>query len=179
MTELQIAANRVKHARLAPAKWRLRRHVRRLKVCKRLLVESFIRDTTAAYIDASCFLDRDTGKILWLYGSDRQCEMAGVSAQANRRTRMRLERSQSRFIAIPKLTQGLTDKMLKTFIESEWTENWDQQAFARLAYDGSVFHWKKRVPRETRLAFNAYEIRFLTPTMEGFLLAHGIEPRWL
>ena len=114
-----------------------------------------------------------------MFDSDKQAEVVGISVRENKRTRKYIEASPERYLALPRLTQRFMNKMIRAFIDSEWTDDVELRAFARLAYDGSVNRWKKRLSSEILLVFDLYEIRYLLPTVADFLRAHAVEPKWI
>jgi len=142
---------------------------------------AFDRDADAYDADVTfAYLDRQTGKVLWVYENDEEAENeANIPAAENRALREAIAAAPGRYLEMPGLDHGDRHDMLRAFIRSDWTD--DEALWRRVyeAYTGSIGRWKKAVrDRSVVDAFNDFQERRAAEMGEDFLRNHGIEPEW-
>ena len=126
------------------------------------------------------YLDRKTGDVIWIYGSDHDAEMeAGISPEENRRERLTVEAKPDRYLEIPGLGHDDHHRILRRFLWSDWTRDKDRRQRAENAYRGSIGKWKRDVRDEEAIdAFYAFREAEIEAMAEEFLRENGIEPIW-
>ena len=128
----------------------------------------------------STYLDLESGEVEWLYEDDDDAYMeAGISPEENRTIRDRVNAFPHQYLEIPGLDHGEHHELLREFLDSNWTEDLEDHARARIAYSGSIGGWKKSVNDDRIIqAFYAYRERKIQQLAEAFLREHGVEPEW-
>lgn len=128
----------------------------------------------------STYLDRKNGDILWVYDDDEDASFeAGIPAEENRKLREQIKATPEQYLEIPGFSHGGHHKILREFLDSDWTEDKDEWNRVRNAYFGSIGGWKKSLDDEN-VAYIFYDFRDrrVQQLAERFLLEHGIEPLW-
>lgn len=148
---------------------------------KGLLTMAFGRDVD--FHDAFpqvVYLDRKTGDVIWIYGSDRDAEMgAGLSPDENRQEREAIDAEPERYLEIPGLDHSDHHRILRRFLMSDWTRDKARRRRAEDAYRGSIGKWKRDVGDEDAIhAFYAFREAEIEAMAEEFLRENGIEPIW-
>jgi len=128
----------------------------------------------------SIYLDRQTGNIVWLYGTDDDAYMeAGISADENREGCKAIAAEPDRYLEIPGLDHDDHHRILKRFLRSDWTRDEERRRRAEDAYTGSIGRWKRDVRDEDAVdAFYDFRDAQVVMMAEQFLLEHGIDPIW-
>lgn len=126
------------------------------------------------------YLDRQTGDVVWLYGSDDDAEMeVGIPADENRQERLAIEAEPERYLEIPGLDHDDHHRILRRFLMSEWTRDKARRRRAEDAYRGSIGKWKRDVGDEDAIhAFYDFRDAEIEAMAEEFLRENGIEPIW-
>ena len=126
------------------------------------------------------YLDRKTGDVIWIYGSDHDAEMeVGIPAEENRREREAIETEPDRYLEIPGLDHDDHHRILRRFLLSDWTRDKERRQKAEDAYRGSIGKWKRDVGDEDAVdAFYAFRETEIVAMGEEFLRENGIEPIW-
>jgi len=155
--------------------------IRKLNIDKGQFVMAYGRDVD--YHDQTSeatYLDRCTGKLLWIYEIDDDAYMmAGLSAEENRQERERIAGEPSRFLEVPGLDHGDHHDILKMFLRSDWTEDEERWRMVGDAYTGSIGRWKDDVgDRDVIHAFYDFQDKTIGEMAEEFLLENLIEPVW-
>lgn len=148
---------------------------------KALLLMAFGRDVD--YHDTFpqlVYLDRQTGDIIWLYGSDDDAYMeAGLSVDENCEGREAVAAAPDRYLEIPGLDHDDHHRMLRRFLRSDWTDDNARLERAEDAYTGSIGRWKRDVEDEDTIhAFYAYRDEQIEVMAAEFLRENGMEPHW-
>ena len=126
------------------------------------------------------YLDRKTGDVIWIYGSDHDAEMeAGISPDENRQEREAVDAAPERYLEIPGLDHTDHHRILQRFLRSDWTRDDERWERAQGAYRGSIGKWKRDVRDEDAVhAFYAFREAEVEAMAEEFLRENGIEPIW-
>ena len=126
------------------------------------------------------YLDRQTGDVVWLYGSDDDAEMeAGIPADENRQERQAIAAEPERYLEIPGLDHDDHHRILRRFLMSDWTRDKARRRRAEDAYRGSIGKWKRDVGDEDAVdAFYGFRDAEIVAMAEAFLRENGIEPVW-
>lgn len=148
---------------------------------KGLLLMAFGRDVD--YHDTVpqlIYLDRHTGDIVWLYGSDDDAYMeTGLPVEENREGREAVAAEPDRYLEIPGLDHEDHHRMLRLFLRSRWTDDKERLQRAEDAYTGSIGRWKRDVEDEDAIhAFYAYREAQIEVMAAEFLRENGMEPNW-
>ena len=148
---------------------------------KGLLLMAFGRDVD--YHDTVpqlIYLDRRTGDIIWLYGSDDDAYMeAGLPVEENREGRDAVTAEPDRYLEIPGLDHEDHHRILRRFLRSGWTNDKERLRRAENAYTGSIGRWKRDIEDEDAIhAFYAYREAQIEVMAAEFLRENGIEPNW-
>ena len=97
------------------------------------------------------YLDRQTGDIVWLYGSDDDATMeAGIPADQNRMGRQAIKAEPERYLEIPGLDHDDHHRILRRFLMSDWTRDKGRRHRAEDAYRGSIRQVETRRRRRRR-----------------------------
>ncbi len=154
---------------------------RRLAIEKILFTMAFGRDIDYHdMVPQLTYLDRCTGKVIWVYETDDDAYMeAGIPADENRQERERVAGDSERYLEIPGLDHGDHHEILKAFLSSDWTDDEEQRRDAEAAYSGSIGRWKKSV-NDQDVVHTFYDFRDKRKAMlaEEFLQENGIAPIW-
>ncbi len=154
---------------------------RRLAIEKILFTMAFGRDIDYHdMVPRLTYLDRCTGKVIWVYPTDDDAYMeAGIPADENRQERERVAGDSERYLEIPGLDHGDHHEILKAFLSSDWTDDEEQRQNAEMAYFGSIGGWKQSV-HDQGAVYSFYDFRGQRIRMlaEEFLQANGIDPVW-
>ena len=126
------------------------------------------------------YLDRQTGDIVWLYGSDDDAFMeAGIPADENRVGRQAIEAEPKRYLEVPGLDHDDHHRILRRFLVSDWTRDKGRRHRAEDAYRGSIGKWKRDVGDDDAIdAFYDFRDAEIEAMAEAFLREKGIEPVW-
>ena len=126
------------------------------------------------------YLDRQTGDVIWIYGSDHDAEMeAGISPDENRQEREAVDAAPERYLEIPGLDHDDHHRILQRFLRSDWTRDDERWERAQGAYRGSIGKWKRDVGDEDAIhAFYDFREAEIEAMAEEFLRENGIEPIW-
>ena len=126
------------------------------------------------------YLDRHTGNVVWLYGSDDDAYlMTGIPADENREERDAIATEPDRYLEIPGLDHHDHHRMLRQFLRSDWTSDKDRRRRAENAYAGSIGKWKRDVGDEDAIrAFYDFRDAQIEAMAEDFLRKNGIDPNW-
>lgn len=133
------------------------------------------------------YLDLKTGEILWIYVDDWDADMeAGIPEEENQALRMKVESSPNDYLEIPGLTHDEHHKILREFLNSDWTDNEELKNSVQEVYYNvgcSIGRWRKIILE----SYNSYEIpntfeKYKETCIEQmaieFLAENGIEPMW-
>ena len=126
------------------------------------------------------YLDRQTGDIVWLYGSDDDATMeAGIPADQNRMGRQAIKAEPERYLEIPGLDHDDHHRILRRFLMSDWTRDKGRRHRAEDAYRGSIGKWKRDVGDDDAIhAFYDFRDAEIEAMAKAFLRENGIEPVW-
>ncbi len=125
------------------------------------------------------YLDRERGDFLWLYNIDENASEAGISPGDNSALRQRVADFPDRYVRLPGLDHGDHHKILREFLDSDWTDDDDARLKAREAYFGSIGGWKKAVADEGVVyAYYVFRDQAIKNMAEQFLHEKGVEPEW-
>ena len=126
------------------------------------------------------YLDRQTGDIVWLYGSDDDAYMeVGIPAEDNRQEREAIEAEPERYLEVPGLDHDDHHRILRRFLMSDWTRDKERRQRAEDAYRGSIGKWKRDAGDEEAInAFYDFREAEIVAMAEEFLRENGIEPIW-
>ena len=126
------------------------------------------------------YLDRQTGDIVWLYGSDNDATMeAGIPADENRMGRQAIKAEPERYLEIPGLDHDDHHRILRRFLMSDWTRDKGRRHRAEDAYRGSIGKWKRDVGDDDAInAFYDFRDAEIEAMAKAFLRENGIEPVW-
>lgn len=126
------------------------------------------------------YLDRQTGDMVWLYGSDEDADKeAGIPADDNRKGRQAIEAEPDRYLEIPGLDHDDHHRILRRFLWSDWTRDKARRQRAEDAYRGSIGKWKRDVQDEDAIhAFYEFREAEIEAMAEEFLRENGIDPIW-
>ena len=152
-----------------------------LSVDRALFMMAFGRDVDFhdTYLQL-IYLDRQTGDIVWLYGSDGDAFMeAGIPADENREGREAVDAEPDRYLEIPGLDHDDHHRILKRFLWSDWTGDKERRRRAEDTYAGSIGKWKRDVGDEDAVhAFYDFRDAEIEAMAVEFLRENGIEPNW-
>ena len=126
------------------------------------------------------YLNRQTGDIVWLYGSDDDAYMeAGIPADDNREGRQAIDAEPDRYLEIPGLDHDDHHRILRRFLRSGWTRDEARRQRVEDAYAGSIGKWKRDVGDEDAIhAFYDFRDAEIEAMAEEFLRENGIDPIW-
>jgi hypothetical protein len=156
--------------------------LRKLPIDKSMFVMAFEQDISYPQFEADqcCYLDRETGELIWLFEDDEDAELiVGLPAAENREIRERVDAAPERYLEIAGLEHGEHHRILLDFLYSDWTDDEALWRRTRDLYNGSIGRWKKALrDRDILHAFYDFQERRVTEMAAEFLQYHGIEPDW-
>lgn len=154
---------------------------RPLAIEKGMFLMAFGRDVDYEAMGSDIgYLDRETGKVTWIFATDEEAEMLmGIPADDNRRDRESMEADPHRFLEIPGLNHGEHHDILRAFLRSPWCDDGRRLKNAEEAYSGSIGRWKKHVRDEDAIhAFYDFQAAAITELAKEWLRDYGIVPIW-
>lgn len=134
----------------------------------------------------SKYLDKETGKISFIYDDDKDAEWEGTDPDENKMEREMVASNPNVFLEIPGLTHGDNHDILQAFLESDWTGNKELKQNAKNCYFGSIGGWLKEMERRDEIdndtvysAWQEYHGEFIEKEKEKFLSDNGIKFEWI
>ena len=125
------------------------------------------------------FLDRETGELVWAYKWN--CERTvyeGARPEDSSGLREQIAARPERYLEIRGLTHDDHHEMLRTFLQTTWTDDDDLRDMAYVAYTGTIGEWRYRVGEEIYALFEFYRMDVIQALAERWLVKHRIRPNW-
>jgi hypothetical protein len=127
----------------------------------------------------STYLNVDSGDIIYVYEDDEDACTEGITADDNRAMREGIEAAPEHYLEIPGLHHGDHHKILREFLDSDWTEDEETRSEARNMYFGSIGGWKKSLDDKSIFeSFCDFRDDKTKQLVVEFLRGNGIEPQW-
>ena len=127
----------------------------------------------------STYLNVDSGDIIYVYEDDEDACTLGITADDNRAMREGIEAAPEHYLEIPGLHHGDHHKILREFLDSDWTEDEETRSEARNMYFGSIGGWKKSLDDKSIFeSFCDFRDDKTKQLAVEFLRGNGIEPQW-
>ena len=127
----------------------------------------------------STYLNVDSGDIIYVYEDDEDACTEGITADDNRAMREGIEAAPEHYLEIPGLHHGDHHKILREFLDSDWTEDEETRSEARNMYFESIGGWKKSLDDKSIFeSFCDFRDDKTKQLAVEFLRRNGIEPQW-
>jgi hypothetical protein len=116
------------------------------------------------------YLDREIGDVLWVYQNDEEAEAEGVRSGLNDEHRAQVASAPQRYLVIPGRAHDEHHRILRDFLDSDWTVDESEKALARSAYARSIGGWLSTVENEEAVkAYFEYKEMTLRAMAQKFL----------
>lgn len=125
------------------------------------------------------FLDVKTGEVEWVYACDVHACEEGYDPDQNRARRNRFESGFCRFLRIPGFNERDYLKVVREFIDSNWTSNKKLHRRVRDAYCGSFIEWAVAVnDHKTWNKYDSFFAERVAQLADEFLRLHNVDYEW-
>lgn len=134
---------------------------------------SFVRDPGQDGEECTEYLDVETRDMVYVYEDD-----SVVGADNNRAARELVASDPSRFVEVPGIGgHEFGHQALRSFLDSDWTEDESLKTSTKESYDGSIRRWRERVGDDIYHIFQQYEIDYAIPMAREFWNEAMSKPR--